>query len=87
MRILHEAARSAAKNSKKYDSTLTREVIRSSFQQAFEGKSPYDWQVDITESVWTALQSLALVLERQCHLQCYFLWIKTKVKLLSLFPL
>ena len=45
-----EAARAEATKARKYSSEATRKVICESFKSAFNGKDPYDWQVDACEA-------------------------------------
>ena len=52
-----EEAREAARKDHGYDWVETRSTIEDKFQEIFDGKRPYDWQLDITE---------ALLLGRDC---------------------
>ena len=45
-----EAARAEATRARKYSSEATRKVICESFKSTFNGKDPYDWQVDACEA-------------------------------------
>ena len=52
-----EEAREAARKDRGYDWVEMRSTIEDKFQEIFDGKRPYDWQMDITE---------ALLLGRDC---------------------
>ena len=53
-------ARAAAHKSKKYDSGAIRERIRSVARDAFEGREPYDWQVDVCEAILLGLDCIII---------------------------
>ena len=52
-----EEAQEAARKDRGYDWVEMRSTIKDKFQEIFDGKRPYDWQMDITE---------ALLLGRDC---------------------
>jgi superfamily II DNA/RNA helicase len=52
-----EEAREAARKDRGYDWVATRSTIEDKFQEIFDGRRPYGWQMDITE---------ALLLGRDC---------------------
>jgi ATP-dependent helicase YprA (DUF1998 family) len=54
------AARAAATERDGYDSVTTREQIKTQFKSACSGKTPYDWQVDVTEALILGLDSIVI---------------------------
>jgi len=48
-------ARAAAKGSRGYDSDKTRTMIKKSVSQAFSGRDPFDWQMDVCEAILLGL--------------------------------
>jgi ATP-dependent helicase YprA (DUF1998 family) len=49
-----------ATKSCQYLSENTREEIRKSFKTAFNGKDPYDWQVDICEALLLGVDCIVI---------------------------
>jgi ATP-dependent helicase YprA (DUF1998 family) len=55
-----QLARDAAVLSWKYDSQATRQAIENKFKEAFDGKVPYSWQIDITEALLLGLDCVVI---------------------------
>jgi ATP-dependent helicase YprA (DUF1998 family) len=55
-----EDARKSAKESHKFDSEATRQAIKDKFSSAFDGKLPYNWQVDVTEALMLGLDCIVI---------------------------
>jgi hypothetical protein len=53
-------AREATAESRDYVSEVTRHGIRHKFQEAFDGKAPYEWQVDVTEALMLGLDCIVI---------------------------
>lgn len=53
-------ARTAAENDGSYSSQATREKITQEFQRRCDGKTPYDWQLDVTEALLLKLDCIAI---------------------------
>jgi reverse gyrase len=61
--LLHntlEQARRKASEDSRYDSKVVREHIINEFKQIFEGRAPYDWQVDITDAILLGLDTTVI---------------------------
>jgi hypothetical protein len=58
-RLLREA-QAEALNSRQYDSEGTRATIIKKFTKVFEGKGPYDWQVDTCEALLLGLDCIVI---------------------------
>jgi ATP-dependent helicase YprA (DUF1998 family) len=48
-------ARESALKAWNYNCSATRQSIESKFKAAFDGKTPYSWQVDVTEALLLGL--------------------------------
>jgi superfamily II DNA helicase RecQ len=55
-----EQARRKASEDINYDSKTVLEHIINEFKQIFEGRAPYDWQVDITDAVLLELDTTVI---------------------------
>lgn len=53
-------ARAAAHKSRGYDSEGMRRKIREVATEAFDGKAPYDWQVDVCEAIILGLDCIVI---------------------------
>ncbi len=53
-------ARAAALKSRQYNSNKTRHDITLEFEKAFDGKTPYEWQVDVTEALLLRLDCIVI---------------------------
>ena len=57
---LLDAAWKTASETANYGSEATREAIVKKFEDVFDGKKPYDWQVDVTEALLLGLDCVAI---------------------------
>ncbi|KAJ3553996.1 hypothetical protein NM688_g3333 [Phlebia brevispora] len=57
---LLKEARKNARETRGYNSEATRTALTDAFQQACNGKSPYSWQLDITEALLLGLDCLLI---------------------------
>lgn len=55
-----QKARQNAANSRQYDSDATRAELTKLFELACQGKSPFPWQLDITEALLLGLDCLLI---------------------------
>src|SRR5271170_429266 len=53
-------ARKEASESCGYDSQATRKAIKEKFGAVFNGKSPYEWQIDVTEAIILDLDCIVI---------------------------
>jgi ATP-dependent helicase YprA (DUF1998 family) len=58
-KLLDEARIAASNSDAGYDSRQTRSAITQSFK-ARSGKTPYDWQLDVTEAILLGLDSTVI---------------------------
>ncbi|KAI0715510.1 P-loop containing nucleoside triphosphate hydrolase protein [Cerioporus squamosus] len=57
---LLDRARKLATKEREYDSESTREDIKRLSTEAFGGKVPYEWQVDVAEALWLGLDTAVI---------------------------
>jgi ATP-dependent helicase YprA (DUF1998 family) len=57
--ILKNAQKEAAE-SRRYNSQATRDSIKAKFEATFNGKSPYEWQIDATEAIILGLDCIVI---------------------------
>ena len=65
---MHTVAPTAASEGIGYNSQSTQQKIADGFRAAFNGKVPYEWQVDVTEALILGLDCILIMgmgLERQ----------------------
>jgi ATP-dependent helicase YprA (DUF1998 family) len=53
-------AQNAALEDRKYDSKGTREMMSRKLQDAFDGRMPYDWQLDAAEALVLGLDCVVI---------------------------
>jgi ATP-dependent helicase YprA (DUF1998 family) len=57
---LLESARHKATELRNYDSEQMRKTLEDRFRQACNGKTPYDWQKDVTEAIFLGIPCLVI---------------------------
>jgi ATP-dependent helicase YprA (DUF1998 family) len=55
-----QKAREAALNDRNYDSVGTRQTMARKLQDVFDGRLPYDWQLDAAESLVLGLDCVVI---------------------------
>ena len=53
-------ARAAAAKSRNYRSEETRAAIARNFKSCFDGKDPFDWQLDVSEAILLGLDCIVI---------------------------
>jgi ATP-dependent helicase YprA (DUF1998 family) len=53
-------ARDAALKDRNYDSDWTRQTMSSKLQDVFDGRTPYDWQLDAAEALVLGLDCVVV---------------------------
>jgi DEAD/DEAH box helicase len=54
------SARESAAKCRDYNYAATRHAIKTKFRAVFSGKSPYSWQVDVTEALLLGLDCVVI---------------------------
>jgi ATP-dependent helicase YprA (DUF1998 family) len=57
---LLEAARQKAAETRKYDSEMTRKTLGDRFSRVCDGKTLYDWQMNVTEVLLLGIPCLVI---------------------------